>query len=117
MEFVTVKLPDGSTLANRIRVARQYFERLRGLLGTTHLDRGEGILLEHCSSIHTIGMSMTIDVVFLDQEDHIKRICHAVRPGKIRIGTTKTVRTLELASGLARDMNLTINQRLRVQSI
>ena len=115
MELVTVNLPDGSTLANKIRIARKYLERLRGLLGTAHLDIDEGLLLENCTSIHTIGMLMTIDVVFLDQENRIMRICHSVSPGKIRLGTFKTVRTLELASGVAREMRLVINQRLRVQ--
>ena len=39
------------------------------LLGLAHLDRveaGAGLLIPHCSGVHTFGMRFALDLVFLD---------------------------------------------------
>jgi uncharacterized membrane protein (UPF0127 family) len=55
-------------LCNRARIATTPAERRSGLLGCMSLDRGEGLLLTECSAIHTVGMRIIIDVVFVDAE-------------------------------------------------
>jgi uncharacterized membrane protein (UPF0127 family) len=41
------------------------------LFGLSHLDRdeaGAGLLIPHCSSVHTFGMRFELDLVFLDRD-------------------------------------------------
>ena len=52
-------------LADKVRPANRFFERLIGLMGKEQLDENEGLLLFHCSSIHCFFMKFTIDAVYL----------------------------------------------------
>lgn len=60
-------LTRGTVLASRALVPETPSERTTGLLNHEQLLPGEGLLLVHCSSIHTFGMKFTIDVCFLDR--------------------------------------------------
>jgi len=74
--------------------------RMRGLLGRRSLPNGQGLLIERCGSIHTIGMRFAIDVVFLDSAWRVCRVARNVRPGRLCVwGGWKAVRALEVAAG------------------
>jgi hypothetical protein len=64
-----------ATLVERGRVARSFWARGRGLLGTRSLPPGDGLLIEKCSSIHSFGMQYRFDALFLDREG---RVVHSV---------------------------------------
>src|SRR5512141_1094103 len=72
--------------------------RARGLLGKRGLNDGEGILIEPCSSVHTMFMRFTIDVVYLDAANVI---CKSSRVPAYRLswGGREAKRVLELPEG------------------
>jgi uncharacterized protein len=80
--------------------ARSYFQRARGLLVRRPLapDGSEGLLLEPCSSIHTMWMGYALDLMFLDEHDLVVGIASNVKPWRVRThrGARKT---LELRAG------------------
>src|SRR5207253_1334724 len=43
----------GAVLVEQGRIARSFWSRARGLLGTGSLPEGQGLLIERCSSIHS----------------------------------------------------------------
>ena len=89
--------PDGVL---KIRVADRFISRALGLLGGAPLDPAVGLLISPCSSIHTLGMRYSIDVVFMDREAQVLRVCANVRSGRIRfVFGARAV--LELRSGVA----------------
>lgn len=53
---------------------------MRGLLGRSALEPGEGVVLRPASSIHTAFMRFPIDVVFLDHDQHVVRIDECLKP-------------------------------------
>lgn len=61
-----------------ITVAASFAARGRGLLGQSHLDRNQGLLLVPCSSIHTLFMRFSIDAVFFDRSGLIVRVIVAL---------------------------------------
>lgn len=67
-------------LGIKARVAKSFFERTRGLIGTKHLPQGEGMLIERCNAIHTFFMSFPIDVTFLDGKGGIVKQVRGVKP-------------------------------------
>ena len=56
-------------LATNLAVAETHWSRLRGLLGTSEGDFGNGcgLWIRPCRGIHTLAMSFPIDVVYLDR--------------------------------------------------
>jgi uncharacterized protein len=59
-------LPVVAVLGREVPIATGLWARL---LGLSHLDRAEagpGLLIPHCSSVHTFGMRFPLDLYFLD---------------------------------------------------
>jgi uncharacterized protein len=54
------------TIQIPVTTANTWWQRLRGLLGSEPLPRGQGLLLAPCRAIHTLGLGWPIDVAFLD---------------------------------------------------
>jgi len=95
----------------RVRVADSFVTRALGLLVGAPLDPGEGLLISPCASIHTIGMRYPIDVVFMDREARVLRVCADVRAGRMRFGRGARG-VLELRSGIAERHGLGVGIRL-----
>ncbi|MBE7157179.1 MAG: DUF192 domain-containing protein, partial [Rhodospirillales bacterium] len=57
-----------SVLGSNVRVAADSRERRNGLLSTSQLAAGEGLWINPSEAIHTFGMQIAIDVVFLDDQ-------------------------------------------------
>jgi len=87
-------------LATRTVRAASFGGRLRGLLGRTSFEPGEGLHLEPCNSIHTFFMRFPIDVLFLDREGVVVLALGRVPPWR----ATRIVRAarsvLELPAGI-----------------
>ena len=83
-----------------IRMADRFLTRALGLLVGQPLDVAEGLLIAPCSSIHTLGMRYAIDVVFVDREARVLRVCADVKFGRMRFAPSARG-VLELRSGTA----------------
>ena len=70
----------GAALATRVERASTLLRRMRGLLGRRELPEGEALLIEPCTSIHTLFMRFPIDVVFLSRELLVLRAISGLRP-------------------------------------
>jgi uncharacterized membrane protein (UPF0127 family) len=68
----------------RVRVADSFVTRALGLLVGKPLAAEEGLLISPCASIHTFGMRYPIDVVFLDRQGNVLRVCDDVRASRLR---------------------------------
>lgn len=95
----------------QVRVADNFVTRGLGLLVGKPLTAAEGLLIAPCSAIHTVGMAYPIDVVFLDREARVVRVCAAVRAGRMRF-KYRAHAVLELRAGVAERQGLTPGTRL-----
>ena len=84
----------------RVRIAEHFLARALGLLVGAPLEATEGLLIAPCASIHTIGMRYLIDVVFLDREARVMRVCPEVAAGRARFAPGARG-VLELRGGTA----------------
>ena len=87
------------TQLSRTQVANTFFSRLVGLLSRKQLGPDEALLIVPCTSIHTIGMRFTIDVVFLDKDNKVLGISLHVKPYRMRWAPKGTVSVLEVSDG------------------
>ncbi|MCG8325407.1 MAG: DUF192 domain-containing protein [Thiotrichales bacterium] len=58
---------DHTLILENVMLTTNPWERMRGLLARPPLTDTQGLLIRPCSSIHTIGMSFPIDVIFMDR--------------------------------------------------
>lgn len=81
--------------------ARSFGARLRGLLLRPALREGEGICLAPCRAVHTLGMAVAIDVVFLDAHGAVLRLVPSLPPGRMAL-CLRAAMTIELPAGYCR---------------
>jgi uncharacterized protein len=82
----------------RVWNAVSTWERTRGLLGRPQLQAGEGMMINECRLVHTVGMGYPLDLAFLDSTGRIRKLVRDVRPSRLA-GSLHAHRTLELAPG------------------
>jgi uncharacterized membrane protein (UPF0127 family) len=70
------------------------------------------LLLPACRSIHTFFMRVSIDVVFLDDNQLIVAIHRNVRPRRLLFGPPEATATLELPAGGADEYGAALGDRL-----
>lgn len=92
-------------LFSEVWQATAILDRMRGLLARPALQPQQGLWINPCPSVHTIGMRYAIDVVFLDGRGVIKKIRPYLQP--LRFSASPDSRTsLELAAGSAEQAGL-----------
>ena len=113
MSVTELQRRDGSVLCERLRIADRAWSRLRGLLGRSDLPRGEGILLRPAGSVHTAFMRFPIDVVFLDADDRVVKVAHALPPWRA-VGSRGAKAVVELAAGECSRRDVQAGDELRL---
>jgi uncharacterized membrane protein (UPF0127 family) len=89
----------GTTLGTRIGLADRWWMRLRGLLGRSGLEPGEGLILHPCRAVHMAGMKFPLDVAFLDRGDRVVATYHSLTPGSRTGWHPAAAKALELPAG------------------
>src|SRR5438105_5409921 len=113
MRVVRLTADDGRVVCERCSLAESAFSRMRGLLGRSGLESGEGILLRPAGSIHTAFMRFAIDAVFLDRELAVLKVAEALPPWRAaRSAGAKAV--VELGPGEAARRGIRVGERLKL---
>jgi uncharacterized membrane protein (UPF0127 family) len=95
-----LKKSGGEVVCERCELADSPLKRMRGLLGRSGLDEGEGMLFRPAGSIHMFFMRFPIDAVFCDSDLVVVGVEHDLKPWKTaRRKGAKVV--IELAAGAA----------------
>ena len=91
-----------TVLATRMAVADQGETRRKGLLGRKGLPPGEGLWIIPCEAVHTFGMQFSIDLVYLDRKNRIRKLRSEVPPWRLSACLTAHS-VMELAPGTIRN--------------
>lgn len=81
-------------------------DRLLGLMGRSEEEIGAGLLIRSCRSVHTFGMRVPIDVVFVDRLRRITRVYHQLPPRRMVWGGRRSKDVIELRPGAAKRLDL-----------
>jgi uncharacterized membrane protein (UPF0127 family) len=88
-------------LAPRLQVARSLWARMKGLIGRVAADfpPGSALWLTPCRGIHTVGMSFSIDAVYLDARGAVVRAYHGLAPFRVASLDPRTRSVVEFPAG------------------
>lgn len=114
--YTVVNIDRDLTLASRISVAGTSALRKQGLLGVERLQDGAGIWIAPCEAIHTFGMKIPIDVLFLDRNLRVRKAVRDLPPRRIAIALT-AYSALEIASGSIEHSKTRVGDALRFQPV
>lgn len=108
-------LKDDSVLADHIRIAESFHEKLIGLLKDKVLESQQGLLLKGCKQVHTFGMKFPIDVIFLSKEGAILHFENNMLPRQMSKYIKKAFYCLELKSGEIKEHQLKLNDHIEFE--
>jgi uncharacterized membrane protein (UPF0127 family) len=104
-------LIDGRGTGLRVRMARSFPERARGLLGWRLGADFDALMLCRCSSVHTLGMSRAIDLCFVTAEGRVIKVRPHLAPWRFA-ACRGAAHTLELAEGAAVRLGVSVGATL-----
>ena len=88
----------GEILAPQMPRASNAISRLVGLLRKADVAPDEGLWIDRCNAVHTLGMRATLDLYFLDSDDRVLKIASAVSPNRLAETCLAAKTVVELGS-------------------
>jgi uncharacterized protein len=105
-----------TVLGDAVDVADTSAKRRVGLLKHERLDRGQGLWINPCESVHTFFMRFPIDLVYIDKNLKVKKVRHAVPAW--RMSMCLTARSIiELPAGAAAESGTQAGDQLVFQEL
>ncbi len=104
----------GKVLATRVDRATTFLQRMVGLLARSEVRPDEGLWIDRCSAIHTMGMRAVIDVIFLDRMRCIVEVRRGVAPFRPFVLCLRAASVIELGAGALDQHDVLIGDRLEL---
>lgn len=114
--MVLINATKKTVVSDRCHFANSVLKRMVGLLNRKALAQGEGLLLDRCYGIHTVGMRFPIDVLFLDKELRVIRAVPALPPFRTCV-VKHAVYVLELPSGSIQRSQTSAGDQIKMRSV
>ena len=70
-------------IAGKARRADGFLARGRGLMLTLPLEKGSGLVLDPCNSIHMFFMRYPLDIIFLDKQGRVVFMYRGIKPWRV----------------------------------
>jgi uncharacterized membrane protein (UPF0127 family) len=102
---------DGCLIGVEVIVANTWLSRAIGLLTTSYLPQGQGLLITPCAAVHTIGMRYSIDVIYISRAGTIVKVVHGLQSWRLS-SCASSYSTVELASGEAKRLSIEAGRSL-----
>ena len=104
----------GRLLIARLTRSDSGTARTVGYVGRSFVDDDEGLWFDRCSGIHTLGMRVAIDVVFVDRNGIVLGVADSVKPWRFWVGRRGASSVIELSAGNARRRGITPSTSLEI---
>jgi len=105
-----------AVLGRAVDVADSSDTRRVGLLKHERLERGEGLWIVPCESVHTFFMKFPIDLVYLDKKRKVRKVRKAVPPWRLSACLTAHS-ILELPAGTAEETGTQAGDVLEIEKL
>tara|TARA_B100000315_G_C14593773_1_gene597488 strand:- start:8963 stop:9319 length:357 start_codon:yes stop_codon:yes gene_type:complete len=105
MTYTIKKKDSQQPIIKSARLADTFFLRLLGLMFRKSIRQDQALVFYNAPSIHMFFMRFPLDILFLDKESKIIRICHSLKPWKM-VFTPGARTTIEMASKKAAENSL-----------
>ncbi len=108
-------LTTGQVIATDVRLARRWGERLIGFLNRRHVAPNEGLWFPDCAIIHTVGMQIPLDVIFVDDNNCVLRALRNVARNRLFVACRQASATIELGEGALDGCDVLAGDRITLE--
>lgn len=116
MKYCRVKNLDlDGYLVLRGVMADTFGTRLKGWLGRRKVDFNEALIIYPCNMVHSLGMKIPIDVIFVGKNGEIVHLMEAMQPGRISPLVKKAHYVIELPAGKIKGSATRIGHRILLE--
>ncbi len=105
---------DGTSVSLKAKAADNFLLRMLGLMFRKGMHEQEAIIFYKAPSIHTFFMRFAFDLVFLDKNGRVVRICPSIKPWKL-IFCYQSAITIEFSPGTVIRSSLEIGDSLIIK--
>ena len=104
-------------VARRPVWALAWRDRLRGMIGRRFEPEGiDAMIFPRCNAIHTMWMSIPIDVVFLDADAEVAGLCAGLKPRRLTDSSRRAVTLNEHPAGRIAESGTEVGHHLNLNS-
>ncbi len=104
-----------TTIATDAKTADTFITRMVGLLKHEKLDRGEGLLITHCNSLHMFFMKFAIDVIFIDKSNQVVGVVENIKPSRLSKVYWKAASAIEVPIGVIGDSKTSVGDTIHFE--
>lgn len=105
----------GRVLTERLARAAGLMARTIGFLGRCDLGDDEGMYFDRCHAVHTLGMRVPIDVLFLDASGAVVAIAPSVPPWRAVVSARGASSVVELPAGFCARAGIRVGDGLALR--
>jgi len=91
--------PSGTIIAHELRWARTFAERSRGLIGSPPLEKGQALVIEPATQVHTFRMAYPIDVVFVGRDWTVRHVVRSMARRRLSKFVLRSRYVIEMTAG------------------
>lgn len=110
-------LARSTIIAKNSEIAQTWFKRAKGLLGRTHLENGQALIIRHCDSVHTFFMKFPIDVIFVDKQNYVLKAIENIKPFRLSPIVFGSNFVIELPIGAIKSSRTQKGDQLRIEPV
>lgn len=105
----------GEIIADNVRYADSWWDRLAGLIPKGVVAPDEGMWFRDCWAIHTMCMRAHIDVIFLDDKGRVVRTDREVRLNRPVVACPGARNVVELGAGALEGRDVLVGDLLELE--
>lgn len=113
--MIVRNVSNGSIIASRVARASNPWTRGVGLLPRKVVAPDEGLWIDRCSAVHTMGMRATLDLFFLDKRGQVLKIACSVPPFRAVVACRDAVTVVELGAEAGDGRDVLVGDRLALE--
>lgn len=116
MTYKLVNKRNGEVIVKEARIADSFFKRFLGLMFRKDMSLEEALVFHHTNSVHTCFMRFAIDVIFLDKNMQICKICRTLKPWRLA-GSLAAKTTIEFPANKLSQQDISVGDTLFIEGV